>query len=188
MFKYIMHMSDSLKFRVFCGALAVILMYVFIFIFLPLSGFPFRLIYDIHSSFDSAKIRIEHEGTNVFLVLSNKYSPKNLTIPRRIKVDSQYAERFDSKESINSEVYTLTCVPIVGNSSDSGICLISIKCLGGDRFSKRDLKVVKWLWSEFLGLSTMHRVYDTDKLADKFRKKLEDRADLVVLKYDGRYY
>lgn len=62
MFKYIMHMSDSLKFRVFCGALAVILMYVFIFIFifLPLSGFPFRLIYDIHSSFDSAKIRIEH--------------------------------------------------------------------------------------------------------------------------------
>lgn len=188
MFKYIMRMSDSLKFRVFCGALAVILMYVFIFIFLPLSGFPFGLIYDIHSSFNSAKIRIEHEGTNVFLVLSNKYSPKNLTIPRRIKVDSQYAERFDSKESINSEVYTLTCVPTVGNSSDSGICLISIKCLGGDRFSKRDLKVIKWLWSEFLGLSTMHRVYDTDKLADKFRKNLEGHADLVVLKYDGRYY
>lgn len=34
----------------------------------------------------------------------------------------------------------------------------------------------------------MHRVYDTDKLAGKFRKNLEGRADLVVLKYDGRYY
>lgn len=120
--------------------------------------------------------------------MSNKYSPKNLTIPRRIKVDSQYAERFDSKESINSEVYTLTCVPIAGNNSDSGICLISIKCLGGDRFSKRDLKIIKWLWSEFLGLSTMHQVYDTDKLAGEFRKNLEGRADFVVLKYDGRYY
>lgn len=144
------------------------------------------MIYIVHLIAQKSELSIE--CTNVFLVLSNKYSPKNLTIPRRIKVDSQYAERFDSKESINSEVYTLTCVPIAGNNSDSGICLISIKCLGGDRFSKRDLKIIKWLWSEFLGLSTMHQVYDTDKLAGEFRKNLEGRADFVVLKYDGRYY